>query len=360
MTPRARFQRLMRYEQIDRLPVVAIENYHEDVAIARWQSEGLPADRSPEEYLGMDYFVYAPLNLMPIPGFEYRVIAEDEESYTEIDSMGTTIRRDKSAPSMYYGYLDHPVKNMGDWERYRERFRVDSPGRLPENLPAVVAALNASPYPVGLSLFPWFFRLGFYLLGMERFMTAVYDMPELLHAMFSFWGQFAITLVEQLLAAGLKLDFAAFIEDSAYKTGPHFSPATYREFWLPYQDPLVELLQQYHVARICLWTAGNIDVYLPMLLEHGINCTWPVERCSSMDPVALRAQYGRRLFLGGGINKQAFIDGPSAIDSEIARLMPLIREGGFLPAIDDVVPPEVPFSTYQYYINALRAIKLSG
>ncbi len=348
----------MRYEPIDLLPVVAIENYHESVAIARWRMEGLPAERGPEEFLGMDYLLSAPVNLWAMPGYAQRVIAEDEESYTEIDSLGATVRRSKSAPSMYYGYIDHPVKSPADWLSYREHFRADSPGRLPEDIPAAVAALNASVYPVGLNFFPWFFRLGFYLLGMERFMTAVYDMPELLHAMFSFWSEFTITLVKPLLVAGLKLDFATFIEDLAYKNGPHFSPAIYREFWLPYQQPLLELLQQYHVPLICLWTAGNIEAYLPMLLEHGINCTWPVERCSGMDPIVLRKQYGRRLLLGGGINKQAFIDGPAAIDAEIARLMPVIREGGFLPAIDDVVPPEVPFSTYRYYVEALRGIRL--
>lgn len=349
----------MQYTPVERLPVIAIENYHEQVAIDRWHTEGLPADCGPEAFLGMDYFISVPLNLAPMPGFEQRRISENAESYIEIDGMGATVRRNKVAPSMYYGYLDHPVKSLADWRCYRERYDAHTPGRLPENLADTVAALNASPYPVGLNFFPWFFRLGFYLLGMERFMMAVYEEPELIHAMFSHWGEFTLQLVKTLLTTGIKLDFVAFIEDLAYKNGPHFSPEIYREFWLPYQDPVVDACRQHGVPLICQWTAGNIDAYLPMLLEHGFNCTWPVERASSMDPLELRAKYGRQLRLGGGINKQAFIDGPEAIDNEITRLQPLITEGGFLLAIDDVVPPEVPFSTYQYYINALRAIRPS-
>ena len=349
----------MRYEPIDLLPVVAIENYHESVAIARWRMEGLPAERGPEEFLGMDYLLSAPVNLWAMPGYAQRVIAEDEESYTEIDSLRDRAAQQVGAVDVLRVYRSSGEKPGGLGESYREHFRADSPGRLPEDIPAAVAALNASVYPVGLNFFPWFFRLGFYLLGMERFMTAVYDMPELLHAMFSFWSEFTITLVKPLLVAGLKLDFATFIEDLAYKNGPHFSPQfTGNSGCLTSNRCSSSCPQQYHVPLICLWTAGNIEAYLPMLLEHGINCTWPVERCSGMDPIVLRKQYGRRLLLGGGINKQAFIDGPAAIDAEIARLMPVIREGGFLPAIDDVVPPEVPFSTYRYYVEALRGIRL--
>ncbi len=64
----------------------------------------------------------------------------------------------------------------------------------------------------------------------------------------------------------------------------------------------------------------------------------------------------RSLLLGGGIPKEALIEGPAAIDREIDRLLPLIREGGYLPALDDVVPPEGPFDTYRFFVNALRAV----
>lgn len=356
MTPRERFQRLMRYEPVDALPVLAVEDYHEQAGIARWHGEGLPADQHPVDFLGMDRIVYAPLNLGPLPAFEPRILAEDADSYLQIDWMGATVRRRRDAPGMYYGYVDHPVKAMADWERYAERFRPDTPGRLPANLAETVGALNASSNPVGLMFFPWFFRLGFYALGMERFLTAPYEEPELLHAMFSTLGALALPAVQALLDAGLQVDVAAFVEDLAYKNGPHFSPAHYAEFWLPYQNPVVELLQARGVPLICQWTSGNIDALFPLLLANGFNCFFPVERGAGMDPVALRAKWGRRLRMAGGIAKEAFITGPAAIDRELAYLQPLVAEGGFLPALDDVVPPEAPFATYAHLVQALRAM----
>jgi len=52
------------------------------------------------------------------------------------------------------------------------------------------------------------------------------------------------------------------------------------------------------------------------------------------------------------------IAGPDSIDKNIERLMPIIAEGGFLPALDDMPPPEVPFAHYCHLIDRLLNIKL--
>jgi len=347
----------MRVEPVDRLPVLALEPY-EQPGLARWRAEGLPADQSPEQFLGMDTLRKLPVNLGPVPAFEYRVVSEDAEYITDTDCFGATVRRRKDAPTMYYGYVDHPVKGLDDWIRYKnERYDASSIDRLPANMDAVVAELNASENPVGLEVFPFFFRQGFYLLGMERFMTAFYDEPELIHEMFSFWSEFVLEAIRPFVSR-VKLDFVSFGEDLAYKAGPHVSPRVYEEFWLPYQDPIISELKRAGVPVISMYSAGNLDAILPMLIEHGFNCTWPLERASGMDPVELRARYGRELLLAGGVPKECLISGPDAIDRELRRLMPLIEEGGFFPALDDMVPPEVPFSHYQHYVSALRGIAI--
>ena len=105
-------------------------------------------------------------------------------------------------------------------------------------------------------------------------------------------------------------------------------------------------------------SSGNIDALLPMMMENGINSTSPVDRISNMDPIRLRKEYGKELRLIGGISKYTLFEGPDAIDKEIERIMPLIEEGGFIPALDDVVPPETPFKHYVYFIEKLKSIRL--
>ena len=286
------------------------------------------------------------------------MISEDEHYIVEVSSMGATVRKRKDNPSMFYGHIDHPVKGRDDWQAYKQRFQFDSPGRLPHDWQAnVVPHLNASVDPVGICFFPFFFRLGFYAMGMERFMTAFYDDPELIHDMFSHWSNFVIEMIRPVLGT-VKLDFAMFGEDLAGKNSALISPKIYEAFWYPYQDPIIDLLRAHDVPVICQWSAGQFENLLPSMMKHGFNCTWPLEVMADTDAPTLRQRFGRPLLMGGNIAKEAVIAGPEAIDREIERLMPLVRAGGFLPALDDMASPDMPFAHYRYMIERLQSITL--
>ena len=357
MTARERFRRTMAYEPVDRLPVLALEPF-EQTAIDRWQEEGLPADVRPEEFLGMARLVHVPVSFGPIPGFKCEVVCEDDDYIVERSYLGALVQRRKDNPSMFYGHVDHPVKTRSDWEEYRQRLDASSPGRLPEDWETeVIPRLDASENPVGLCLFPFFFRFGFYSMGMERFLSAFYEEPDLMHDVLAHHGQFVLETIRPVLES-VRLDYALLAEDLSGKNGPLVSPRIYEEFWFPYQDPIVQALRDHGVPLICQWTAGDCEVLLHSMMEHGLNCTWPLEVMAGMDARALRSRFGRELLLGGNIAKEAVIAGPDAIDREIDRLMPLVQEGGFIPALDDMASPDMPFSHYRYLIEKLQAIRL--
>jgi len=56
----------------------------------------------------------------------------------------------------------------------------------------------------------------------------------------------------------------------------------------------------------------------------------------------------------GGIDKRAIASGPEAIERELRRVAPLVEEGGYIPAPDHSLPPDVSFSNYCYYMNRLK------
>ena len=356
MNARERFRRLMRYEAVDRLPVLALEPY-EPTALERWRNEGLPEGADPVQFLGMSRLVTLPLSFHPIPAFDQQVLSEDETYVVRRSPMGALWRQRKDNPTVFWGHIDHPVKTRADWEDYKQRFRASSPGRCPADwLAGTAPRLDASEDPVGLCLYPFFFRLGFYALGMERFLSAFYEEPDLTHEVFAYWSDFVIEVIRPLLGT-VRLDFAVLTEDLAGKNGPLVSPRIYEEFWHPYQDPILRLLQEHGVPIICQWTAGQLGPLLPTMIEHGFNCTWPLEVMAGMDAGALRRRFGRGLLLAGNIAKEAVIAGPEAIDAEIQRLTPLIREGGFLPALDDMASPDMPFAHYRHSVETLQAIR---
>jgi len=353
---RDRFNRLMNYDSIDRPPVIMVEPY-EVSALERWNNEGLIG--SVENFLGMDRLRLVPVDFFALPRFKNKIIFEDEKNYIEIDPyMGTTVKRKKLNPNMYYGNIGYPVKDRKDWEKYKKRFDYKSFKRKPFNLDCISEKLNNSQEVIALDLYPFFFRLGFYAMGMENFLKAFYDMEKMVHEMFSYWADFTINVLKPYLSQ-IKIDIVNITEDLAYNSGPHISPDMYKKFWLPYQNKVVDELLKHDIKVICLWSAGDIDVLIPMLLDNGVNCISAVERCSSnMNPIKLRKKYGKKLLMLGGISKNNIIRGPENIDGAIRELMPLIKEGGFMPTLDDMVSPDMSFSHFKYFVKKLQSIKL--
>ena len=355
MTAREKFNRIMRFEDAGSLPVLALEPYELEMQ-GLWESQGyLKKGQTPEEKLGMDALEIIPVSFGPIPGFETKKLWEDATHYIETEFMGGAVKRRKEAPSRYYGYIDHPIKSPDDWNNYKKRY-IACPERVYVDLKTAAEKYSRCENPVGIHLFPFFFRLGFYSLGMEYFMEAFYTEPEMMHDMFDYWSEFVIETIRPVLEL-IKPDFVTLAEDLAYKGATHMSPAMYGEFWLPYQNKVIKLLEHYEIGVISLWSAGKTDGILGMAVDNGVNCTWPVERASGADPHVLRAGYGKKLRIAGGVPTRALIDGPDEIDRAIKDLMPLIKQGGFFPALDDMVLPDISFENYEYYINQLRKIK---
>ena len=72
------------------------------------------------------------------------------------------------------------------------------------------------------------------------------------------------------------------------------------------------------------------------------------------DIYKLRERFDQRVLLMGGVNKLALIAGKDAIDKELKRLTPILKEGGYIPTVDHRCPPEVSHSTYRYYLKRKR------
>jgi heterodisulfide reductase subunit A-like polyferredoxin len=62
---------------------------------------------------------------------------------------------------------------------------------------------------------------------------------------------------------------------------------------------------------------------------------------------------GGTMTVGVGFDKRIVAAGPAAVKAEIARLAPVIREGGFVPGIDHSVPADVSWDNYRAYLDLL-------
>ena len=56
------------------------------------------------------------------------------------------------------------------------------------------------------------------------------------------------------------------------------------------------------------------------------------------------------------MDKRLLAEGPEAIDAELERLKPLIREGGYIPMLDHSATPDIPYRNYCYLLKRLKEI----
>ena len=126
---------------------------------------------------------------------------------------------------------------------------------------------------------------------------------------------------------------------------------------LPRYRKITDLLHSYGVDVIFLDSDGNLNELIPLWLEVGINFLWPFEVAAHNDVVAIRKKYGKNLIIGGGIDKRELAKGREATREEVMSKVPfLLEQGGYFPGVDHVVPPDITFENYCYFINTVREV----
>jgi uroporphyrinogen decarboxylase len=109
-------------------------------------------------------------------------------------------------------------------------------------------------------------------------------------------------------------------------------------------------------ARGCLLSVvdcdGNPEVLVPLWLEAGVNIMFPLEVMAGTDPFKWRRIYGKDLLLKGGINKEAIAAGGGHISRELERIKPLLDQGGYVPHLDHLAPPNISYGIYLDYLEA--------
>jgi len=194
-------------------------------------------------------------------------------------------------------------------------------------------------------------------MGMEKLSLTVYDDPAFFDEMVTTCADCILGVLEKVFASGVQFDACSMWEDMAYRAGPLLSPKHFKKYMLPHYRRIVDLCHRHGVDVIWVDCDGKIDALLPLWLEAGVNCMFPLEVGTwGADPVKFRQQYGKDLLMMGGFDKHILAQSKEAIEREIIRLAPLVEEGGFIGFCDHRVPPDVPYANYLFYLEKVREI----
>lgn len=359
MTPRERFNAIMHGQAPDRLPLWDCEGISES-AMRRWVGQALvPLGMRKDDLVAFDPKTVIRLDTDPLPAFVGRTLADDGEYRTYTDGYGFTVRESKAQAvgPTYYTYLAGPVASRADWREMTRRFDPADARRLGRDWsPELAAKLNGSSGPVGLRI-EWGPGRGVkngYMMGLERFLETLADEPAFVEEIFDFWADFAIACLRPWLPA-VRFDFVFFNEDGmGFRNSSLVSPEMYRRLWARPMRRVADFVRGCGVDVIGYNTSGHITPLIPVLLELGVNLHMPLEAAAGMDVGELRRRFGPELRLIGNIARQSLMDGPAAVEREFARKAPLAADGGYIPAIDDLVMPDMPYESLRRYEQLVR------
>jgi hypothetical protein len=354
----------MHFKPVDRCPIRDFGFWDETLLV--WKKYGLPefvVNGPPaDEYFGMDPMrVCAGLTDL-CPFFEEQLIEDRGDSEIVRDLDGVVVERGKIM-SAIPAHLDHLLKDRESWERhYKPRLRPDARERFHSQEPWTRTQVEDwvrpdRDYPLSMyagSLYgrqrQWF--------GLVRVSEVIYDDPKLFEEIAETCADVVIAMIEMFCGElGVRPEAANMWEDMCYNAGPLISPKTFKQVLVPHYRRIVDALHRYGVDVVSLDCDGKIDRLVPLWLEAGVNCMFPLEVGTwGADPVEYRKEYGRDLLMMGAFDKRILARGKDEITAEVERLAPLVEEGGFIPFCDHLVPPDVPLSNYVHYLNEAKRV----
>ena len=140
-----------------------------------------------------------------------------------------------------------------------------------------------------------------------------------------------------------------------YHYNQFFSLKTYRELVKPVHKRAIEWAHAKGI-KTRLHSCGNVNPFIPELIEIGLDGLNPLEVKAGMDPIQIKRDYGDDLLLHGGINAVLW-DDKEAIEAEMRRVIPVVKEnGGYIFSSDHSVPSSVSLESFRTIVNLAKEL----
>jgi len=339
ITPRERVRKALAHQEADRIPI------HDSpwaATVTRWRREGLPDGIAPEEYFGYEIRLFgADLT----PQYPVRVLERSEEYIVESTPYGG-VRKNHRDYSTTPELIDYGIKTREDWEAAKRRLqpsytRVDWV-TLKQNYERARSEDLYLTYSAvtGYDLCQAYIRS-------DVLLPLLITDPDWIRDIAETQADMVIEMARILMEEGYRFDAAFLFNDMGYRSGPFFSPRTYRQVFKPADKRMFDFFHS-HDMKVILHSCGNVKMLIPDLLEIGLDCLQPLEVKAGMDLVELKREYGRDLAFMGGIDVRAMNDpDPAVLEREIATKVTAAKVGGgYIYHSDHSVPNNVSFQQY--------------
>ena len=305
--------------------------------------------------------LFVPFDKGPIPRFFTKLIADTPNYYEVSSDTAVKIRMSKQAPDTWYSmpmFTDWPVKDRESWEEYKKRLDPTDSRRLPKDWDPTEYKKVFKNYKAGPTriTFNGLFGFGAQLMGIRRWNLTLYKDPDLAHDIADFWENFTKELFKPALNAfGEYIDTTWWWEDMAEKHGPFISPKLFEKFFLPHYKRVTKFFHDKGVKHIMMDSDGNLNPLFDLFIDAGIDGFWPLEVNAGMDVAEIREKYGKKIWLGGNIDKKKAALGGVVMRKEVDLKLGYAKElGGYAPGLDHLVHGGFTFEKFKEYTDYVK------
>ena len=252
---------------------------------------------------------------------------------------------------LYMDISHHPLANAGitEIESYPFPNGADT-SRFTGVRDKALALRRDTSYALSSGICGVSYEICWYMRGMEQWFMDMKENPKFCEALMDRTSQYWVDWITLFLGeVGDILDVVMIGDDITGQEGPLFSPQFYRDVVRPRQQRIIDVIKKKSRCKIWYHTCGDCSVYIPDLIDMGIDILNPVQiNTAGMDPGKLKAMYGKDLvFWGGGIDSQRVLPfaSPHKIRDEVKRNLEAFMPGGGyvfnnVHNIQPGVPPE--------------------
>jgi uroporphyrinogen decarboxylase len=355
MTYRELFHQIMYYGDFDRMPVLHWTGWEE--TLERWHREGMPRGVNEQQYFhGHGFWEWVSFNLELYPAFEEETL-EETEDYRIIRQGDGVVCQDWKHKSCIPHFIDFTLKTAADWDNYKKRLQPD-PQRIPADIDARIIAAEQSGSPISVptaSLMGWIRNW----MGVENMSYLMYDDRDVYADMVMTIADLTCWALDQVLPKmHTKVDLGFGWEDICGRSGPLVSPEIFKECVAPGYRKIREKLDEYGISLYGIDSDGDVSQLVGLWLDAGVNVQFPIEVGAwKGDARAYRKQYGKELRMVGNFDKLTLEQSHAAVDAEFDRLLPLMKEGGFIFTPDHIITPGVALKDYLWFLERIRTLR---
>jgi len=349
MTSRERILRTFNHQEADRVPMWDMPW---KATIERWEREGMPKEANFVDYFGLDRIEHIILDNSP--QYPQKVLEKTDEYEIYTTEWGATLKQwlhQESTPE----FLDFTIIDPVSWRTAKQRISASADRINWTELKRNYTAWRTAGAWIRARLWFGFDITHSWIVGTERILFALVENPEWCREMFGYLLDVNLQLLDLIWDAGYEFDSVWWPDDMGYKHNQFFSIGMYRDLLKPFHKKAIDWAHQKGI-KAHLHSCGDVNPFIPELIELGLDALNPLEVKAGMDPIHLKQTYGDNLVLDGGINAVLWND-PDAMKAEIRRVLPVVKEkGGYIFGSDHSVPSNVSLADFREIINLVKKL----